>query len=154
MQTHMSFLDAFRHQRFDGGEILRQSDRCDDGLQFGCRTVAENFFRHFRGRVEVDGSAHSSDRQRQRQTSEQISVFRFFPGCQRTILSAARGIGMRSRRNGAPVVSGCQHDGVDAVHDAFVIGDGAIRIDVGKLIGFNQSVAHFITGKTSSAQET
>ena len=60
---------------------------------------------------------------------------------------------MRPGGNGAPIVSGCQHDGIDAVHDAFVVGDGAIRIDVSKLIGFDQPVAHFITGELSFGQK-
>ena len=54
---------------------------------------------------------------------------------QAAVLSVARGIGVRPGFQTAPVVPGGDGDGVDPVHDAFVMRRRAIRIGHGKGVG-------------------
>ena len=49
---------------------------------------------------------------------------------------------MSARFHRAGVVAGGQHHGADAVHDAFVMRRGTIRIGLGKLIGADDAVTH------------
>ena len=52
-------------------------------------------------------------------------------------------IRVRPRFDGPPVVPGGDTDGVDAVHDAFVVGRGPIGINDGEGVGFFDPAGHF-----------
>ena len=59
----------------------------------------------------------------------------------------ARGVGVGAGLDGAPVVAGGERHGVDAVHDALVVGGGAVRVDVGEVGGDDDAVAHALAGE-------
>ncbi|MCY1555031.1 hypothetical protein D9M68_916520 [compost metagenome] len=52
----------------------------------------------------------------------------------------------------APVVSGGDDDGIYAVHDAFVVRGGAVRVDGGKGIGVDDAVYDIIAAVVLRAQ--
>lgn len=45
--------------------------------------------------------------------------------------------------DGPPILSGGQADGVDAIHDALVVGDCSIGVLPGEFIGFDDLVGYF-----------
>ena len=51
-------------------------------------------------------------------------------------------VGMRTGFHRAGVVAGGQHDRGDAVHDAFVVRGGAVRVGRGQSVGVHDVVDH------------
>jgi hypothetical protein len=62
-------------------------------------------------------------------------------------MPTARRPGMGAGLDGTPVVAGGHHHGIDAVHDALVVGGGTIRIDGSEGIGIQDAVDDAAAGE-------
>ena len=67
--------------------------------------------------------------------AHQITLFAFVPAGEGTIATAARSVGMGGGFDGAPIVSGGKGQGVNAVHNAFVMGGCPIGVSQCKVVG-------------------
>jgi hypothetical protein len=102
---------------------------------------AHQFDRGLRGGVDLGRAADDSHRHRHFERADEVSVRVFAPGGERGVLSVFHGVGVRARFNGAPVVAGGNDHRVHAVHDAFVVGGGAVRVHGGEGVGGDDPVA-------------
>ena len=79
--------------------------------------------------------AHQPQRHGHFNGSDQATFAVLLPCGQGTIVTIAAGIGVSARLHRSPVVTGGHYQGIDAIHDAFVVGGGAVGVGVGKMIG-------------------
>src|SRR3546814_2289361 len=63
------------------------------------------------------------------------------------VCSSDLGIGVCARLDGAPVIAGGDNNGVDAVHDAFVVGGGPIRVDGGESVCVDDTLDDILAGE-------
>src|SRR5699024_2310746 len=86
------------------------------------------------------------------QFPDQVTIVVLVPLCQRGVATAAGSVSVRARLDRAPVVAGGQGHGVDAVHDALVVGCCPVGIDAGKVIGHDDAVAHLLAVEALAGQ--
>ena len=80
-------------------------------------------------------TADDTDLERQDNAPYEVASFVFGPLGERCVGLTTAGVGVRRRFNGAPVIARGNGDSINAVHDAFVVGGGAVRIDTRKVVG-------------------
>ena len=129
VQRHVTLLDAFGRERADRGEVLREADGRHDLRELRGRVDAEQAQIQRHRRIRLDRRTDDADLDRHLDAAAQVAFLVGPPVRQRRVAAAARGIGVRAGLDRAPVVAGRDRDRVDAVHDAFVVRRGAVRID-------------------------
>ena len=128
MHPHVTFLYAFRRQRFDCRQILCETDRTHQLCQFTRGLYTSQTERKLGRRIRVQGAADSRHPERHVQFTPQGAIIRNTPGCQRTILTRPCRIRMRACFDSTPVIAGGECHRINSVHNAFVVGGGTIRI--------------------------
>src|SRR5207302_3689062 len=108
-------------------EVLPQADRRHHAGQLARRPYAEQPETEPRPPVQLEVPADGADRERQLRPSDQL-VALDLPAAERSVATGARGMGVRARLEAAPVLAGGERDRVDAVHEALVVGRGAVRV--------------------------
>ena len=131
VQRHVAALDAVGGERAQGGEVRREADRRRDERELVRGRDAEDLQREPRRRVHAERAAHGAERERHLELADE-AVAVAAPDGERRVAAAARRERVRAGLDGAPVVAGRHHDGVDAVHDALVVRRGAVRIELGE----------------------
>ena len=144
VQRHVALLDAFGRERADRREVLRETHGGHDLPELGRGLDAEQAQIQRHGRVRLDRRTDDAHLDRQLDAAAEIAGLVGPPVRQRRIAAAARRVSVRAGLDGAPVVARRDGDGIDAVHDAFVVRGGAIRIDGRELGGDDDAVARLL----------
>ena len=148
----MAALDAFSGQGAQGSQVLRQPNRNQDLGQLGGTGDAHQFESGTRCWMDACGPTHRACSHRHFECADQVAVCILTPAAQAGIGPTAAGIGMRSGFDGAPVIAGGQGNGINAVHDAFIMRGGAVGVHCGKGPSGNDIVTHLFTTKLVKSQ--
>ena len=131
----MTFLYASGGQCFQSGEVLGKAHRRDDAGEFLCRAHPKNFQTESSGGVYLGSATHKSDSHGQLDSASKIAIGRCFPCGEAGVAPGASCVGVCTSLHGTRVVASGQHHGTHAIHDALVVGGGAVGVGVGKMIG-------------------
>jgi len=145
-------LDPFSSKCPQGSQVLRQTDRGDDLTQICGVFDAHQFQIGFCGRVNTRCAANDANRERQCQAALQTAVLGPAPGAQAFVASVTRGVSMRAGFHCPPVIASCQQNRVHTVHNALVMGGGAVGVCLGKSPGFNHAVSHPLAAEPLESQ--
>ena len=147
VQGHVVLLDARGGERAQGGVVLREAHGAHHRGQFRALRRAQQAVVQAHGGVGLEGTAHGADLHRHLDLAHEVAVRIGVPAGQRAVATVARGIGVGCGFDGAEVVAGGDGHGVDAVHDALVVGGGAVWIDQRQVVRQNDAVAHLGAGE-------
>jgi hypothetical protein len=139
MQCHVPLLDAFGGQRTKRAHVLRQTDGNGDFRQL-LRTLHAKYLQgRSRSGMGLGGTADEAERHRHLNGADEIALAIDFPIGERGVAAGARGPDMGAGLDGAPVIAGGDHHGIDTVHDALVVGRSAVGIDDRKRTGLDDA---------------
>ncbi len=102
--------------------------------------------------MDSGGASDDADCHGHLQCTDQVSLGVAAPGAQGGVATAAGGVGVRPGFDGAPVVARGDDHRVDAVHDAFIMRGGAVRVSGGKRPGGDDPVAHCLGAEVIECQ--
>ena len=131
MQPHVAVLNTLGRQRSQRAQILGQPDGSHHTGELGRGFDACDLAGDLHRGMHAGHAAHRTHCHRQLQLAVQRPVGDA-PFGQRRVAAVPRGKRVRPRLDRAPVLAESEQHRVDAVHDAFVVGGGAVRIALGK----------------------
>src|SRR5712691_4102858 len=147
MERHVPALNAFRRQRPEGREVLRQPHRGDHLREFLGRLHPEQADVGLRGRMDRGGAADQADRHRQLDRPDKISVTVLLP---RREGAVPAGLPCRVRvgpgLDGPPVVPGGHDDRIDPVHDSLVVRRAPERIRIRERVRLQDALDDVLSG--------
>ena len=109
-------------RQFGGGFYTHQFQCCPGaGVNLGCPANDPNCQRHLKA-------------------ADQVPISILSPCAQARVAAIASCICVSTGFNRAPVIPGGNHDGIHAVHNALVVGGGAVGIDGGESPGCNHTL--------------
>ena len=140
----MAALDAVGDQGAESGEVLSQTDRRHHFGEFARRLHLGQTQVHGHRGVGLERAADDADPNGELDLAGQRTVLGLGPSRQRGVVGTARRIGVGPGFHRPPVVAGRESDGVDAVHDALVVGRRSVGVDGRELAGDDDAVAHLL----------
>ena len=152
VQGHVVLLDAGGGQGAQGGVVLRQADGAHHRGQFRAFRRPQQAVVQAHGGVGFERTADRADLHGHLDLADQIASLVHMPARQRAVAAIARGVGVGRRFDGAEVVAGGDGHGIDAVHDALVVGGRAVRIDQRQIVRQHDAVAHLGAGEALHGQ--
>ena len=103
--------------------------------------------------MDTGGAANCANGHGKRNLAGQVAVTIHVPFGKSTVTTVTGSVSVRAGLDGAPIVTGCDDDGVDSVHDSFVVCGGAVRVDHGKGIGFGDPLRRLLPGEIVFRQQ-
>ena len=132
VQRHVALLNAVGRERAQRREVLREADGRHDRREFARIRRTEQPMIDAHRRIAFERAADGADLHRHFEFADEVAALVLIPARQRRVAAGARRVRVRRGLDRAPVVAGRERDGVDAVHDAFVVRRGAVRIDASR----------------------
>ena len=152
MQGHVTALDTLSGQGTQGGHVLCQSHGHRDLGQFRGAFYIKQSKGRAGGGVRFGGAADQAKCHRHFQSADKLAVAVKFPARQGRITARTAGKGMGAGFNGPPVIAGGNDNRINAVHDAFVVGGGAIGVDNRQRAGLDNALCHAFARKSVCLQ--
>ena len=104
-------------------------------------------------RVRLHLAADRADLQGKGQFADEIAGIVHGPGGERAVAVTAPRVGVGGRLDRPPVVAGREGDGVDAVHDALVVGGGPVGVHRREFVREHDAVAHPLAGEIGRLEQ-
>ena len=152
VQRHVAGLDPVGGERPERGKVLRQADGRHDLGKLRGSLHAKQAQVHGDAGVRLQRATDYADLHGHFDAAPEVAGIVFPPFGQRTVPAMAGGVGMGTRLDGPPVVTGRQRHGIHAVHDALVVGGGPVGIGVREISGNDHAIPHPLTGITPASQ--
>jgi hypothetical protein len=140
----VALLDSLGGQRPERSEVLRQPDRPHDLGKLTGGFHTEQAEVDPRTGVRLQGSADDAHLQRDLELTAERAGLGDGPAGERRVLAGSRRIGVGTRFERPPVVAGGHGNRIDPIHDALVVGCGAVGVDFGELARNHDAVAHLL----------
>ena len=152
VQSHVTALDSLGGERAERAQVLCEANGRRHRRELGRGRDVGDLRAGLHHRVHAVDTADGADCHGQRHPADQVSVLGA-PRRERGVASVARGPCVGARLDGAEVLAERDEHGVDAVHHAFVVRAGAIRVALREDGGLLDALGQLFTAREALSIE-